>query len=146
WHAAEHRIRSRVLTGQTALIVGYGAIGRRLVELLEPLRINVVCVRRRPVGDEGVRVVPQDQIGEWLPRADHVVNILPENKETLGFFGPERIRAIKPGGAFYNIGRGTTVDQNALLAALRSGHVGAAYLDVTDPEPLPPDHPLWSAP
>jgi phosphoglycerate dehydrogenase-like enzyme len=146
WHAAEHRIRSRVLTGQSALIVGYGAIGRRLVELLAPLRMNVVCVRRRPAGDEGVRVVPQDRIAEWLPQADHVVNILPENAETVGFFGAGRIAAIKRGGAFYNIGRGTTVNQDALIAALRSGHVAAAYLDVTDPEPLPPDHPLWSAP
>jgi phosphoglycerate dehydrogenase-like enzyme len=146
WNAAEHRIRSRVLAGQTALIVGYGAIGRRLVELLEPLRMNVVCVRRRPAGDEGVRVIPQDRIGEWLPRADHVVNILPENAETIGFFSAARIGAVKRGGTFYNIGRGTTVDQGALVNALSAGGIAAAYLDVTDPEPLPPDHPLWAAP
>ena len=57
-----------------------------------------------------------------------------------------RFSAMKAGSVFYNIGRGTTVDQQALLEALRSGHLGGAYLDVTDPEPLPPDHPLWSAP
>lgn len=146
WHAAEHRIRSRVLVGQTALVVGYGAIGRRLVELLAPLRMNVVCVRRRPSGDEGVPVVGQDRIDELLLTADHVVNILPENAETLGFFDARRLGKIKPGGVFYNIGRGTTVDQSALRASLESGRLSAAYLDVTDPEPLPPDRPLWSAP
>ena len=54
------------------------------------------------------------------------------------------LQAVKPGGIFYNIGRGTTVDQEALRAALESGRLAAAYLDVTDPEPLPPDHPLWA--
>jgi len=146
WHAAEHRIRSRVLAGQTALIVGYGAIGRRLAELLIPLRMNIVSVRRRPAGDEGVKVISQDRIDELLPTADHVVNVLPENAGTAGFFHPGRIAAIKPGGVFYNIGRGTTVDQAALRQALVLGRLSAAYLDVTDPEPLPPDHPLWSAP
>ena len=53
---------------------------------------------------------------------------------------------MKPGAAFYNVGRGTTVDQDALLAALQSGHLAAAWLDVTDPEPLPPAHPLWTTP
>ena len=146
WKAAEHRIRSRVLVGQTVVIVGYGAIGRRLAELLAPLRMNVVAVRRNPAGDEGVAVVPQDQFDRVLPRADHVVNILPENPQTLRFFDAGRLRAVKPGAVFYNIGRGTTVDQRALADALGSRHLSAAYLDVTDPEPLPPDHPLWSAP
>jgi phosphoglycerate dehydrogenase-like enzyme len=146
WHAAEHRIRARVLAGQTAVIVGYGAIGRRLAELLAPLRMDVVAVRRRPAGDEGVRVVPQEQLDALLPRADHVIDILPDNAGTVRFFDALRIRAIKPGGSFYNIGRGTTVDQDALRAALEAGKLSAAYLDVTDPEPLPPDHPLWRAP
>jgi phosphoglycerate dehydrogenase-like enzyme len=146
WNAAEHRIHSRVLVGQTVVIVGYGAIGRRLAELLTPLRMNVIAVRRRPAREDNVRVVPQEQLDALLPQADQVVNILPENGQTLGFFGAARLGAIKPGGTFYNIGRGTTVDQDALVAALRSGRLAAAYLDVTDPEPLPPDHPLWSAP
>ena len=146
WNAAGHRVRSRVLVGQTAVIVGYGAIGRRLAELLAPLRMDLVAVRRRPAGDEGVRVVAQERIDELLPRADHVINILPENPGTVGFFNAARFRAIKPGSVFYNIGRGTTVDQAALGEALGSGRLAGAYLDVTDPEPLPPDHPLWSAP
>jgi phosphoglycerate dehydrogenase-like enzyme len=146
WGAVEHRIRSRVLVGQTAVIVGYGAIGRRLAELLAPLRMDVVSVRRRPRGDETVRVVSEDELDGLLPDADHVVNILPENEQTVRFFNAARIRATKRGAVFYNIGRGTTVDQDALVSALDTGHLAGAYLDVTDPEPLPADHPLWSAP
>lgn len=146
WKAAEHRIRSRLLTGQTVVILGYGAIARRLVELLQPLRMNLICVRRRPAGNEGVKVVSDEQLDEVLPTADHVVNTLPETSRTVGMFGPARFAAMKPGALFYNIGRGTTVDQAALLDALRSGKLSGAYLDVTNPEPLPPDHPLWEAP
>ena len=146
WKAAEHRIQSRLLAGQTAVILGYGAIARRLVELLRPLRMNVVCVRRQPSGDEGVTVVTEDRLDEMLASADHVVSTLPETGKTVGLFGPARFARMKPGALFYNIGRGTTVDQPALLHALHSGKLAAAYLDVTNPEPLPPDHPLWSAP
>ncbi len=146
WRAAEHRIQSRLLTGQTALIYGYGAIGRRLAELLSPLKMKIVGVRRTIRGGEAARVVIAEEAEALLPAADHVINILPANKQTGLFFGRERIARIKPGASFYNIGRGTTVDQGALLDALRSGRLAAAYLDVTEPEPLPPDHPLWSAP
>jgi phosphoglycerate dehydrogenase-like enzyme len=75
-----------------------------------------------------------------------VINILPENAGTIRLFDRRRFGATKPGAVFYNIGRGTTVDQDALLAALNSGRLAGAYLDVTDPEPLPLDHPLWRAP
>ena len=149
WHAAGHRIQSHVLApGRTVLIVGYGAIGRRLLELLQPFGMNVICVRRRPAGDEGpgMTVVPEARLDEMLPTADDVVNILPENPGTVGFFNARRLRSMKPGAVFINIGRGTTVDQDGLLNALRANRLAAAYLDVTDPEPLPPDHPLWAAP
>jgi phosphoglycerate dehydrogenase-like enzyme len=81
-----------------------------------------------------------------LPLADHVVNLLPGNQSTAGYFNEDKFRLMKPGALFYNVGRGSTVDQVALLAALERGSLGGAYLDVTTPEPLPPDHPLWSAP
>ena len=74
------------------------------------------------------------------------MNILPAAAGTEGYFDAGRLAKMKPGAIFYNIGRGTTVDQAALRSALESGRLAAAYLDVTDPEPLPPDHPLWSAP
>jgi phosphoglycerate dehydrogenase-like enzyme len=74
------------------------------------------------------------------------MNILPDNPETRGFINAHKFAVIKSSAVFYNIGRGTTVEQDALLAALQSGQIGAAYLDVTDPEPLPAEHPLWTAP
>jgi phosphoglycerate dehydrogenase-like enzyme len=146
WHAV--RASSKTLRGETVLIVGYGAIGKRLVELLRPLHMKVVAYRRRARGDERVPVITeQDQLARVLANeADHIVDILPESAETRHFFDPVRFSIIKPGAIFYNIGRGTTVDQDALLEALRSGRIGAAWLDVTDPEPLPDGHPLWSEP
>ena len=81
-----------------------------------------------------------------LAEADHVVNVLPENDETRKYVNARRIACFKPGARFYNVGRGATVDQDALIEGLKSGRVGAAYLDVTSPEPLPPGNPLWTAP
>ncbi len=81
-----------------------------------------------------------------LEEADHVVNLLPENDSTRGFMNAERFAQMAHGAFYYNIGRGATTDQEALLKVLNSGHLGGAYLDVTSPEPLPYKHPLWSAP
>ncbi|HSI10679.1 MAG TPA: NAD(P)-dependent oxidoreductase, partial [Chthoniobacter sp.] len=108
--------------------------------------MQITAVRRRPAGDENVRVISEDGLAEALATADHVVNILPDNPATVGYVNAARFSAVKSGAIFYNVGRGTTVDQAALLAALQSGQLGAAYLDVTDPEPLPLEHPLWMAP
>jgi phosphoglycerate dehydrogenase-like enzyme len=145
WHAL--RAACRPLAGQTVLIIGYGAIGKRLAELLRPFNVRVLAFRRKPRGDEGIPMVNAGELNDALAKeADHVVNILPDSAETRQFFDAARFNAIKPGAIFYNIGRGTTVDQEALLAALRFGQVGAAWLDVTDPEPLPDDHPLWAEP
>jgi phosphoglycerate dehydrogenase-like enzyme len=114
--------------------------------MLAPFRMNITAMRRKPAGAETVRVVTEAQLGTALATADHIVNVLPENAATLRFVNAPRFTAMKPGAIFYNIGRGTTVDQDALLAALQSNHLAAAWLDVTDPEPLPPEHPLWTAP
>lgn len=140
------RAASATLAGDSVLIVGHGAIGRRLVELLRPFDVKVSVFRRTPRGDEGVPVVTADALPAALATADHVMNILPEGLDSRGFFDRERFSAMKSGAIFYNIGRGATVDQDALLEALRSGRVGAAWLDVTTPEPLPDDHPLWAEP
>jgi phosphoglycerate dehydrogenase-like enzyme len=146
WHHTERRYRSRLLTGQTVLLLGYGAIGRRLAELLAPFRCTLYAVRRQTRSELGVRVVPVDDLTRVLPLADHVINILPENDATLNFVNARRLACLQPGAKFYNAGRGTTVDQNALLHALEAGRLAAAYLDVMEPEPLSPDHPLWTAP
>lgn len=146
WRWAEHRYNSRSLVGQTVLLLGFGAIGRRLVELLAPFRMNVLALRRQSRSESTARIIAAENISSALAEADHVVNILPENDSTIGYVNARRLACCKPGARFYNVGRGTTVDQRALLEALQSGRLNAAYLDVTDPEPLPPDHPLWTAP
>jgi phosphoglycerate dehydrogenase-like enzyme len=145
WQAI--RGSSGTLRGETVLILGYGAIGRRLAELLRPFDMKVIAYRRKARGDEGVPVITEDRLAHTLAsEADHIVNILPDSAETRHFFNRTRFATIKPGAIFYNIGRGATVNQDALLGALRSGRIGAAWLDVTEPEPLPDGHPLWAEP
>jgi phosphoglycerate dehydrogenase-like enzyme len=146
WHYDEHRRTARLLTGQTVLMLGFGAIGRRLAELLAPFRMQVYAVRRQARSEPGVHVLSEEELTRVLPLADHVVDILSDNETTRGYVNARRLGWFKPGAKFYNVGRGTTVDQRALLEALQTGRLGAACLDVTDPEPLPPDHPLWTAP
>jgi phosphoglycerate dehydrogenase-like enzyme len=146
WNAAEHRMRCHLLTGQTALILGLGAIARRLAELLHPLRMNLMAVKRTVTGNEPIPTFPESRLRELIPQADHVINILPSNASTEGLFGADLFGLMKRSALFYNIGRGTTVDQAALQNALETNRIAGAYLDVTDPEPLPPDHPLWQLP
>lgn len=146
WHPLDHRARSTLLGGQTALLVGFGSIARRLVELLQPFQMNLIGTRRSPRGDEPIRVLPETQTDELLGQADHVIDILPDKPATRRYFNAARFARMKPTALFYNIGRGTTVDQHALIAALTGRQIAGAYLDVTDPEPLPSEHPLWSAP
>lgn len=140
------RADCRTLRGETAVIVGYGAIGRRLTALLQPFDMQIIACRRTPQGNEGVPTITEDQLPPTLSAADHVINILPDSPATRHYFNRNRFHACKPGAVFYNIGRGTTVDQDALVGALRSGRLAAAWLDVTDPEPLPDTHPLWAEP
>jgi phosphoglycerate dehydrogenase-like enzyme len=139
-------VTSRLLIGQTVLLLGYGAIARRLAEMLQPFRMKIVAVRRHPSREDRVRTIREDEIEAALRGADHVVNTLPEGASTQHFMNAARFAAMKRGAIFYNVGRGGTVDQDALLAALQREQLGAAYLDVTMPEPLPPQHALWSAP
>ena len=146
WPMTSLRSSSRLLNGQTVLILSFGAIARRLVELLHPLHMNLIAVRRHVKGDEPIHVVDISVVDELLPFADHVVNILPANEQTKLFLNASRLAKLKRGAIVYNIGRGSTVDQDALRKALESGRLAAAYLDVTTPEPLPPDHPLWATP
>jgi len=145
WNTPPTRAASFLMKGQTALLVGYGAIAKRLAELLGPFGLHLVGFRRRPRGDESIEVHAMTELSRWLPRADWVIDILPAASDTAAFFDGARFSAMKPGAIFINIGRGATVDQTALRAALR-GHLRAAYLDVTMPEPLPPEHPLWTQP
>lgn len=146
WQMQALRPKLRLLNEHTILILGFGAIANRLVQLLRPLEMNLIAVRREVKGDESVRVVKASDVDKFLPLADHIVNILPANEQTNNFLNAERLASLKLGAILYNIGRGTTLDQNALMKELRAGRLGAAYLDVTDPEPLPPNHLLWETP
>ncbi|HXP61263.1 MAG TPA: D-2-hydroxyacid dehydrogenase [Dongiaceae bacterium] len=140
------RNTSTLLRNQRVVILGFGSIARHLVEMLKPFSMEITALRREPKGDEGVSMVTAEHLPQALARADHVVNLLPATSGSVRFVSTALFAAMRQGSAFYNIGRGATVDQDALLAALRSGRPAAAWLDVTEPEPLPPGHPLLDAP
>jgi len=131
----------RELAGSKVLIVGYGSIGRAVEDRLRPFGVEVTGVASRQRGDaHGV-----EAIDELLPHADVVILLLPATPETVGLIGKQRLAKLKPGALLVNAGRGTVVDTDALCDELESGRLEAA-LDVTDPEPLPPESPLWRLP
>jgi phosphoglycerate dehydrogenase-like enzyme len=132
---------SEPLAGQTALIVGYGSIGEAVERLLVPFAVRVERVARHPrPGVSG----PGD-LQALLPRADIVILLVPVTPATVGLADARFLGAMHDHALLVNAARGAIVDTGALLAELSSGRLRAA-LDVTDPEPLPPGHPLWSAP
>jgi phosphoglycerate dehydrogenase-like enzyme len=136
----------RLLRGQNVLMLGFGAIAKHLIDLLRPFDVEITALRRNRAADDIVSVITVEGLPDALAKADHVVNILPDNADSARFMSAERFGAMKKGAVFYNIGRGATVDRGDLAEALRSGHLAAAWLDVTDPEPLPAEHPLLRAP
>lgn len=133
------------LSGQTLAIVGCGAIGQELARRAAGLGMRVIGVKRAPAAPPpGItELFTLERLDEVLARADHLVLALPLTPETRGLLDAPRLRRLKSGAHVYNVGRGALLDQEALVDALRSGHVAGAGLDVTDPEPLPADSPLW---
>lgn len=129
------------LADKSVLIVGYGQIGAAIEARLLPFEVEVTRVARS--ARNGVHAI--DELPHLLPAADVVVLIVPGTEQTVGLFDAEMLARLKDGALIVNIARGTVVDTDALLAELHSGRIRAA-LDVIDPEPLPPDHPLWEAP
>jgi phosphoglycerate dehydrogenase-like enzyme len=136
------------LGGQTLGIVGLGAIGQGLAWRAKAMGMRVVGVRRtvseRPAGVDAV--YPLDGLHDLLAESDHVAICLPLTPQTRGLFGAAEFAAMKSTAYLYNIGRGSTVDQAALIAALRANQIAGAGLDVVTPEPLPDDSPLWDIP
>jgi phosphoglycerate dehydrogenase-like enzyme len=129
------------LHGKRVMIVGYGSIGQSIEERLVPFGVEIVRVARQARdGVEGIERLP-----DLLPEADVVVLIVPLTAETTGLIGEDELARMKQGALLVNAARGPVVKTEALLKALESGHIRAA-VDVTDPEPLPEGHPLWSAP
>jgi phosphoglycerate dehydrogenase-like enzyme len=129
------------LEGATILIVGYGSIGRALESRLAPFGGTILRVARHQ--REGVH--PLAHLPAMLPQADVVVILLPLTAETRGLVDAQFLAAMRPGALLMNPARGPIVDTEALTQAVQAGRVRVA-LDVTDPEPLPDGHPLWSAP
>lgn len=131
--------------GQTLAIVGLGDIGEALAGKASALGMRVLALQRHP--DEsppGVeRVLPSEGLPELLAESDHVVLCLPLTEATEHIIGAEELGQMRRSAFLYNIGRGGLIDQEALIAALREGRIAGAGLDVADPEPLPPDSPLW---
>ena len=146
WNQWQERKDTWLLKGQTVLLLSYGAIAKRLCEMLAPFHMNVIAVRRNVTGAEPIKAITENELNEYFPQADHVVNILPGGDDTLNYMDAAKFSLMRRGAIYYSIGRGTTTDQKAIAEALHSGHLSAAYLDVTSPEPLPSDHELWTVP
>jgi phosphoglycerate dehydrogenase-like enzyme len=128
------------LYGSKALLLGYGAIGKLIDERLKPFGVDVTAVRRTA----GPNTLTPDQWQAQLGEFDWVILAVPATPETDGMIGTAELVAMKPTATLINIARGSVVDQDALVVALTAKTIGAAFLDVTTPEPLPADHPLWT--
>ena len=134
---------TRSLAGCRVLIVGYGSIGSALDARLRACEAETVRVARHPRPDEQVSGVAD--LDSLLPAADIVVLITPLSEQTHGLLNARRLALLPDGALVVNVGRGPVLDTSAILAETKSGRLRAA-LDVTDPEPLPPGHPLWHSP
>ncbi len=142
-----HHKRGISLYGRNVVIIGAGGIAVELMRLLAPFEVTVTIVRRTATPLAGAdRTVAAEQLLEVLPGADVVVVAAAATDETAQLIGAQELAAMKPTAALVNIARGRLVDTDALVAALAAGHLWGAGLDVTDPEPLPDGHPLWSEP
>lgn len=135
---------TRWLHGATVAVVGAGGIGRHLIDMLRPFGADVIAVNRTGNPVEGAtRTVAIDDVASAVGAADHTVIAVPLTDDTRGMFDAELFSAFRPGSTVVNVARGPVVVTDDLVAALESGQLGGAGLDVTDPEPLPDGHPLW---
>ena len=133
--------------GRRVLLVGAGGVAEEIARLLAPFRVELTVLRRRPEPVPwAARTIGQSGLAAELPAADAVVLAAAATAETRHLIGAAELQAMKPDAVLVNIARGALVDSLALDAALRAGRLAGAGLDVTDPEPLPDGHPLWSAP
>ncbi|WP_299331873.1 D-2-hydroxyacid dehydrogenase [Haloplanus sp.] len=133
------------LRGSTAAVVGLGAIGTSLVDRLGPFGVETIGVRYTPEkGGPTDEVVGFDEVHSALARADYVILACPLTETTRGLIDADALSSMRADALLVNIARGPIVDTDALVETLRRTDIRGATLDVTDPEPLPADHPLWS--
>jgi phosphoglycerate dehydrogenase-like enzyme len=142
WNAP---VRPRELRGQILLFIGFGAIGREVAKIIQPLGMRVWAVTRSGRTEEGLaeQVFPASKLDEELPQADFVVLAAPETPETRKMIGAHEFALMKPSAYFLNVSRGALVDEPALISALAERRIAGAALDVASQEPLPPENPLW---
>jgi D-2-hydroxyacid dehydrogenase (NADP+) len=145
-HAWERRPWT-TLYEKTAVIVGIGVSGQAVGELLNALGMRVIGVTRTPRDIPGfASMMATDRLVEAAGMADYLINVLPAAPENTGLFNRAVFAAMKPGASFINVGRGETVDEAALIDALREQRIAGAALDVFSRRPLSPDSPLWDMP
>lgn len=145
WDKPQHLME---LNEQVLLIVGYGSIGRELAKRAKAFEMRVWGVTRSGEGDGAhvERMFSAARLHEALPEADYVVISAPETAETKHLIGARELAKMKRGARLINVGRGSLLDEEALVPALESGALGGAAIDVAQAEPLPKDSPLWKAP
>jgi len=146
-HRIWHRRLWSTLHGKTAVIVGTGIVGGAIGELLKALGMAVIGVSRTPRQAAGFdEILPADRLLEAAAKADYLINVLPAAPYNFALFDAAVFAAMKPTAYYISAGRGQTVDEAALVAALREGRIAGAGFDVFETEPLPPDSPFWSLP
>ncbi|SNT09550.1 D-3-phosphoglycerate dehydrogenase [Rhodococcoides kyotonense] len=147
WRKDEFDPRVGTLDGATVAIVGCGGIGRALIPFLHAAGAKVLAVTRSGVPVDGAELtLPSDRVGEVWSRADHFVISAPATTETAHLVDESVFAAMKPSSWVVNVARGSLIDTDAAVDAVKNGVIGGVALDVTDPEPLPDHHPLWSLP
>jgi phosphoglycerate dehydrogenase-like enzyme len=145
WDKPQHLTE---LNGQVLLIVGFGSIGREVARRARAFDMRVWGVTRSGEGDRTLaqKIVAAKDLNAVLPEADYALIAAPETRETKHLIGEAELARMKPGARLINVGRGSLLDETALIRALESGKLGGAALDVTPTEPLPAESSLWKAP
>jgi phosphoglycerate dehydrogenase-like enzyme len=137
----------RTLHGKTAVIAGTGIVGSAIGEALKALGMHVIGISRTPRQEAGFdEMMPTDRIADAAARADYLINMLPASADNIGIFGDKIFAAMRPSAYYISAGRGQTVDETAMLTALREQRIAGAALEVFQTEPLPPDSPFWDLP
>lgn len=137
----------RSIEDMDVAIVGFGAIGKQIATKIRPFARKITAVTRSGNPEAGTDATAAlSALDDVLAKSDVIFLAVTMNKDSLRMIDARRISLLKPGAIVVNISRGAVIETDALVAALRSGKIGGAALDVTDPEPLRPGHPLWSAP
>lgn len=148
WEPLPAELIPEDLSRQVLTVFGLGAIGCEIARLGRALGLHVIGVRRSPLreGDPVDELVPPSRLADVLPRTDWLALASPLTPETRRVIDARALSALPRGARVLNISRGEVIDEQALIAALREGHIAGAYLDVFETEPLPADSPLWEMP